>query len=73
MPGFQLSEWDDVADLVERALDAPVAARDPILRAACDTDAERLARARRVLAAAERASSFLDRPVAEVAPDLVAT
>jgi eukaryotic-like serine/threonine-protein kinase len=72
MPGFQLSDWDDVGDIVERALDASPSARDGVLRDACGTDAARLARARDVLASAERAQSFLDRPAADLAPDLIA-
>jgi eukaryotic-like serine/threonine-protein kinase len=72
MPGFRLSDWDDVGDIVERALDVPVSVRDGVLRDACGTDAARLARARDVLVAAERAHSFLERPAADLAPDLIA-
>jgi eukaryotic-like serine/threonine-protein kinase len=72
MSGFQLSDWDDVGDLVERALGEPAAGREALLREACGDDPTRLARARSVLAAAERADAFLDRSVGELAPDLVA-
>ncbi|MEZ5318537.1 MAG: tetratricopeptide repeat protein [Vicinamibacterales bacterium] len=70
MSGIPLSDWDDVGDLVEHALDLPAADRDAHLQAACADDAARLARARRVLAAADAARSFLARPAADVAADL---
>jgi eukaryotic-like serine/threonine-protein kinase len=72
MAGFGLSEWDDVGDVIEQALDLPAAARDGALRDACGADLDRLRRARVILAAAERAQSFLDRGAAGVAPDLLA-
>jgi serine/threonine-protein kinase len=73
MPAFRLSDWDDVGDVIEAALavaDGP--SRDRVLTDAFGSDAPRLARARSMLAAARRAESFLARPAAELAPDLVA-
>lgn len=71
MPRFQLSDWDDVCDLIERALEVDPGARDGLLREACGDDVERLARARAMLGAAERAASFLERPALDIATDLL--
>jgi serine/threonine protein kinase/tetratricopeptide (TPR) repeat protein len=72
MPGFQLSDWDDVGELVERALEMPASAREQWLREECGSDEDRLRRAQQVLAAAEQARSFLERPAADLAPSLIA-
>jgi eukaryotic-like serine/threonine-protein kinase len=71
MAPLQLSDWDDVGELIEQALAAPPEVRDHILQNACGTDTERLSRARVTLAAAARAESFLSRPAAAVATDLL--
>ena len=71
MTGFSLSDWDDVGELVEHALELPAAERDAYLRDAAGWDPDRLTRARRVLAAADAAGSFLDRPAADLVADLV--
>jgi tetratricopeptide (TPR) repeat protein/predicted Ser/Thr protein kinase len=72
MAGFSLAEWDEVGDVVERALEVPEAERDALLATYCAADDCRLAVARRVLAAAVRARGFLERPAADLAADLVA-
>jgi eukaryotic-like serine/threonine-protein kinase len=73
MPDFRLSDWDDVGDMVQDALAAaPGPQRERVLEEACGADPTRLARARAVLAAAQRAESFLARPAADLAPDLIA-
>jgi serine/threonine protein kinase/tetratricopeptide (TPR) repeat protein len=72
MAGFELSDWDDVGDVIERALELPAGDRDAALRDACAGDAERLTHARGLLAAAERAQSFLDRGAVDLAPALLA-
>ena len=71
MAGLSLADWDEVGDVVEQALSLPDPARDTLLREACGHDVERLRRARHVLAAADRARGFLDRPAIEFAPDLL--
>jgi serine/threonine-protein kinase len=71
MSGFPVADWDDVGGLIEGALDRPHDQREAFLAAACGADAHRLDTARRLLAAAERAESFLETPAAEIAPALV--
>jgi serine/threonine protein kinase len=73
MAGWSLSDWDDVGDIVERALEGPDADREALLSEACGADTDRLARARLILAAAAGAQNFLGRPAAELASDLMAT
>ncbi len=72
MTDFSLSDWDDVSDLIEQALERPRADRDAWLRESCAADSARLDRARRVLAAVDRAGGFLDMPAADLAADLAA-
>ncbi len=71
MAGLSLADWDEVGDIVEQALWLPDPARDTLLREACGHDIDRLMRARRVLAAADRAQGFLERSAIEFAPDLL--
>ncbi|MEZ5293193.1 MAG: serine/threonine-protein kinase [Vicinamibacterales bacterium] len=71
MTDVSLRDWDDVGELVERALERPEAERASWIEAQCGADPARLASARRVLAAAQRAGAFLDRPAVELASDLM--
>ncbi len=66
-----LQDWDAVADLIDEALGRPEAERHSFLEEACAGDASRLDTATRMLAAAERASGFLDGPAAEGLDDLL--
>ncbi|MGE0815549.1 MAG: tetratricopeptide repeat protein [Vicinamibacterales bacterium] len=71
MTDVSLNDWDDVGELVERALELPETDRVRWLEAQCGADPARLASARRVLAAAQRVGAFLDRPAVELASDLM--
>jgi serine/threonine-protein kinase len=63
--------WRRVDAVLDRALELPPGERTAFLEAECGRDPRVLAHVRELLAADDRASEFLERPVDEVAGDLL--
>jgi eukaryotic-like serine/threonine-protein kinase len=66
-----LARWQEVARVVDLALDLEAADRPELLERTCSGDAALRGEVERLLAATERAADFLDQPVAADAAPLV--
>jgi hypothetical protein len=66
---MEMDRWDHVDKLLQSALDRPTEDRDAFLRRACGTDEQLEQAVRSLLAAHDRAGSFLGTPAVAPAAD----
>src|ERR1700727_1524735 len=65
---MSLSRWQTVSQIFEAALDLPAHERDNFVRDACGGDSDLESEVNRLLAADEKAGSFLERPAVSALP-----